>query len=178
MKTALIIIDMQQASFTQDQKRYDANGLINRINTLSSATRQAAGIVIFVQHNGTIDDGHHPSQQGWKLLPELDALEGDIFVTKSACDSFLDTELEIQLSKASIERLIIMGCATDYCVDTTVRGALGRGYPTIVPTDGHTTADREHLDAVSIINHHNAIWADFISPAGAATLMPCSDIIF
>lgn len=178
MKTALIIIDMQQGSFTSDQNRHDVDGLIARINTLSSATRRTSGIVIFVKHNGKIDDAHHPSQPGYRLLPELDVFENDVIVTKTSCDSFLDTELETHLVNTSVDRLIITGCATDYCVDTTVRGALGRGYATIVPTDGHTTSDREHLDAISIINHHNAVWADFISPAGAATLMPCREITF
>jgi nicotinamidase-related amidase len=36
----------------------------------------------------------------------------------------------------------VTGCATDECVDTTARSALARGYSTIVPEDGHTTADR------------------------------------
>ena len=65
-----------------------------------------------------------------------------------------------------IDRLIITGCATDYCVDTTVRSALARGWPTIVPSDGHTTVDRPHLSATQIIAHHNAIWADFLAPEG------------
>jgi nicotinamidase-related amidase len=61
-------------------------------------------------------------------------------------------------------------------VDTTVRSALGRGYATIVPSDGHTTADRPHLSAEKIIAHHHAIWSDFIAPSEPAVLCPCADV--
>jgi nicotinamidase-related amidase len=73
--------------------------------------------------------------------------------------------------------LVVTGCATDYCVDTTVRSALARGYATIVPMDGHTTSDRPHLSARKIIEHHNAIWADFIAPGGPAVVCRCADVL-
>ena len=56
-----------------------------------------------------------------------------------------------------------------------MRAALARGYRTKVPRDGHTTADRPHLPAARIIEHHNAIWADFLSPAGPAIVCACED---
>ena len=81
------------------------------------------------------------------------------------------------LEEAAIRDLIITGCASDYCVDTTVRSALAKGYRTIAPSDGHTTSDRPHLSARKIIQHHNAIWSDFISPAGPATVRPCDEVL-
>ena len=38
--------------------------------------------------------------------------------------------------------LLVTGCATDFCVDTTVRVAASRDYEIVVVADGHTTADR------------------------------------
>ena len=176
MTTALVIIDLQEGSFTPRTARYDTPGLVSRLNRLAGAVRSAGGPVIFVQHDGPPGDPHHPDQPGWQLLPELDVREGDLFVRKTACDAFLGTSLEAALAALSADRLILTGCATDYCVDTTVRSALARGYSTIVPSDGHTTADRPHLSARQIIAHHNAIWADFIAPGGAATVCPCADV--
>ncbi len=40
------------------------------------------------------------------------------------------------------DALNITGWATDYYLDETVRSALVRGYPTVVPSDGHTASDR------------------------------------
>src|SRR3546814_9524216 len=76
---------------------------------------------------------------------------------KTACDAFLGTRLEEMLRMHGATRLILAGCATDYCVDTTVRAALARGWRTTVPSDGHTTADRPHLSAAKIIEHHNEL---------------------
>jgi nicotinamidase-related amidase len=176
MRTALLIIDMQQGSFTSDTPRHDAEGLVSRLNALATRVRSANGMVVYVQHDGPVGDPHHPDEPGWQLLAELAPADADVFVRKTSCDSFLNTNLHDVLGQNGIARVIVTGCATDYCVDTTVRSALARGYPTIVPADGHTTADRPYLPAQKIIEHHNFVWSDFISPAGPATVIPCADI--
>ena len=176
MKTALVIIDLQQGSFTPDIPRYDVDGLVRRLNSLADAVRARDGSVVFVQHDGPPGDPHHPDLPGWLLLPDLHVRTGDLTVRKTACDAFLGTTLDATLRSLSVDQLVVTGCATDYCVDTTVRSALARGYATIVPMDGHTTSDRPHLSARKIIEHHNAIWADFIAPAGPATVCRCADV--
>jgi nicotinamidase-related amidase len=175
MRQALLIIDMQQGSFTDAAPKFDAGGLTRRLNSLADAVRTTNGAVVFIQHDGPLGDPHHPDLPGWKLLPDLDVREGDAIIRKKSCDAFLGTTLDEFLRSGSIERLIITGSATDYCVDTTVRSALARSYSTIAPADGHTTSDRPHLSAKQIIEHHNAIWADFIAPAGPAIVCPCSE---
>jgi nicotinamidase-related amidase len=176
MTHALIIIDMQQGSFGEATPQHDATALISRLNRLAGAVRARGGAVVFIQHDGPPGDPHHPDLPGWRLLADLDVQPADTIIRKTSCDAFLDTELEAFLRAHSIERLIVTGCATDYCVDTTVRSALARSYPTTVPSDGHTTPDRPHLSAAKIIEHHNAIWADFLAPRGPAVVCPCSDV--
>lgn len=176
MKQALLIIDMQQGSFTTETPRHDAVALVIRLNRLAEVVRRRGGDVVYIQHDGPEGDPHHPSLPGWRLLRELDAQVTDTVIRKRSCDSFLETGLEDFLKQRGIEQLIVTGCATDYCVDTTVRSALARRYPTIVPSDGHTTSDRPHLPAVKIIEHHNAIWADFIAPSGPAVIRRCADV--
>lgn len=176
MTDALIVIDMQQGSFGPASPRHDAAGLVGRLNDLARQVRVAGGAVIFVQHDGPPGDPHHPSEAGWHLLPGLEARPDDSIVRKTSCDAFLGTTLDDLLRETGIDRLIITGCATDYCVDTTVRAALARGWPTIVPSDGHTTADRPHLSATQIIAHHNAIWADFLAPKGPAIVRRCAEL--
>lgn len=175
-KSALIVIDMQCGIFTEARPRYDAEGLVQRLNALAARVRAAGGNVIFIQHQGPPGDDLHPSRPGYRLLPSLEIGPADAIIQKTACDAFLGTPLEEQLGRAGVEQVIITGCATDDCVDTTVRSALARGHETIVPRDGHTTADRPYLAATKIIEHHNAIWGNFISPAGSATLCLCQDI--
>lgn len=177
MTTALLIIDMQVASFMPMSSRHDPAGLIQRLNRLAAQTRANNGVVIFVQHDGPPGDPYQPETEGWNILPELDLNDDDIVVRKRSCDSFLHTDLAHILERRAVDDLVITGCATDYCVDTTVRSALGRGYKTTVPEDGHTTGTtRPHLKAEQIIAHHNGVWADFLSPAGAARVVPCANV--
>jgi nicotinamidase-related amidase len=175
MTRALLIIDMQRGSFTQASPRHDADALVRRLNSLAARVRAEGGVVIFVQHEGPPGDLHHPDQPGFQLLPDLVVGDRDLTVRKTSCDAFLATDLADVLAAANVDELIVTGCATDYCVDTTVRAALGRGYPTLAPSDGHTTANRRHLTATQIIAHHNAVWADFISPAGPARVCSCAE---
>ncbi len=176
MRTALIVVDMQKGSFTDTTPRFDAENLVQRLNDLAARVRAASGLVIFIQHNGPKGDAHHPGNAGWELLADLETDNRDHFVNKTTCDAFIDTELSSILNDAQVQRLIVTGCASDFCVDTTIRSALAHGFETIAPSDGHTTADRPYLTAQKIIEHHNAIWADFMSPAGAAQSIPCSDV--
>ncbi|MCW5734856.1 MAG: isochorismatase family protein [Enhydrobacter sp.] len=174
MSDALIVIDMQQGSFGPATPRHDAAGLVGRLNILAEDVRAAGGAVVFIQHDGPPGDPHHPDAPGWRLLPDLHVRPEDTIIRKQSCDAFLHTSLDKFLGARVIDRLIVTGCATDYCVDTTVRSALARGLPTIVPSDGHTTADRPHLPAKKIIEHHNAIWSDFLAPRGPAVVRPCA----
>jgi nicotinamidase-related amidase len=176
MTHALLIIDMQRGSFGATTPRHDTAGLVGRLNRLAGLVRETAGSVVFIQHDGPPGDPHHPDSPGWKLLDALEVQPADAIIRKTSCDAFLDTSLEEFLRTRAIDRLIVTGCATDYCVDTTVRSALARGYPTTVPSDGHTTSDRAHLPAIKIIEHHNAIWSDFLAPRGPALICSCSEV--
>ncbi len=176
MTDTLIIIDLQQGAFGDATPKYDSAGLVDRLNKLAGAVRTRGGAVVFIQHDGQPGEPFHPELPGWNLLDELDAQPTDTVIRKTSCDAFLGTPLDEFLRSRAIDRLIITGWATDYCVDTTVRSALARGYPTVVPSDGHTVSNRPHLAAEQIIAHHNAIWADFIAPRGPAVVCPCADV--
>lgn len=177
MNQALLIIDMQIGSFGEGSDRHDVPGLISRLNSLAERIRDRGDMVIFIQHDGPPDDPHHPSKPGWWILPDLDRGPDDLVIRKASCDAFLETGLENALTRLGVEALIVTGCATDFCVDTTIRSALARRYTTIVPTDGHTTANRRYLSAVQIMEHHHAVWSDFIAPAGPARLTTCAEIL-
>ena len=177
MRQALIVVDMQRGSFTPATPRHDTEGLVGRLNALAARVRRAGGLVVFVQHEGPEGDPHHPDEPGFQLLPSLRVEAGDRRVLKTACDSFLGTSLDAELAAAGVRDVIVTGCATDFCVDTTVRSALARGYRTTVPDDCHTTSDRPHLSAAKIIEHHNAIWADFLSPVGPARVCSCDQAV-
>jgi nicotinamidase-related amidase len=171
---ALLVIDMQVALFAGSAK-FDAVGLVSRINRLSRQIRDSGGRVVFVRH--TEDSGDFKAgNAGWQLLPDLEVDEQDDVISKSTCDCFAATELSTLIPPQAARRLIITGCATDFCVDTTVRSAAVRGYDVWAPEDGHTTADRPHLSAEQVIQHHNYIWSDFIGARGPVNITRMSDL--
>lgn len=166
MPDALLIIDMQAGSFGPANPRHEAAAVVERLNALSRWIRARGGAVIWVQHDGPPGDAHEPGSEGWRILPALDRRPGDETINKTACDSFLGTRLEAVLRERNIGRVIIAGCATDFCVDTTVRSSTARGFETWAVSDGHTMADRPHLRAAKVIEHHNYIWSELIAPGG------------
>jgi nicotinamidase-related amidase len=172
---ALLVVDMQAGLFEGNPPRYDADGVIQRINQVASAVRSTGGIVIFIQHedNGSLRQG----TKGWEILPTLERKDSDPLVHKQACDSFYQTELADVLEKHGVRQLIVTGCATDFCVDTTIRAAASRDYEVVVVKDGHTTKDRPHLDAKSIIEHHNWMWENLILPRSEVKVLPASSIV-
>lgn len=174
--TALLIIDMQIGLFNEPRPRHDVEGTIDRINTLAGAVRASDGRVIFIQHDGPPGDTFEPGADGWHIVPTLDRAEHDVTIHKRACDAFCETDLASTLARFGVTRLLVTGCATDFCVDTTVRAALSLDYEVVVVADGHTTADRPHLDACSIIRHHNWMWEGLIHPRRRVEVLPTEEI--
>lgn len=172
---AMLVIDMQQGLF-DELPRFDPEGVVERINRLTERVRAANGTVLFIQHDGPKGDVLEPGTGGWELLAALNRRDNDPVIRKSACDAFLDTGLADTLDRLRATTLIITGCATDFCVDTTLRAATSRGFDVLVPTDCHTTGDRPHLDAKAIIAHHNFMWENLILPAHPVKAVPAREI--
>ncbi|MNE87205.1 Isochorismatase family protein [compost metagenome] len=77
-----------------------------------------------------------------------------------------------------MDRLLISGCATDFCVDTTLRSAASKGFDVTVLTDAHTTADRPHLNAEQIIEHHHWMWQHLsLSKGRSVTLLTTDQLL-
>jgi nicotinamidase-related amidase len=158
----LLIVDMQVA-LLEGPPKHDLDGVVDRINRLAAQIRGQGGKVIFIQH---VDAGRghlDPLAPAFQLLPELKREPSDIVVRKHLNDAFAGTSLKARLDDIAPDRLLIAGWATDFCVDSTVRSSVSHGYNVVVVADAHTLNDRPHLDAASVIRHHNWIWSDLIA---------------
>jgi nicotinamidase-related amidase len=161
-KDVLIVVDMQ-VGLLDGLPKHDLAGVIQRINALAAMVRQKAGLVVWIRHCGRAGDGFEPGSKGWTFLPELDRQPGDVVVEKTLNDSFAGTVLHDTLQRGAPDRILIAGWATDSCVDSTVRSAISRDYNVVVVSDGHTLSDRPHLDAPTVIRHHNWVWSDLLT---------------
>jgi ureidoacrylate peracid hydrolase len=66
-----------------------------------------------------------------ELTPQLD----DLIVYKSRFSGFYKTELDAKLQQMGIKYLIITGCTTSICVESTVRDAMFRDYLCVLLAD-------------------------------------------
>lgn len=167
---ALLIIDMQKGSFTSKTPRFDTEDIVNRINNLAHLYRKNNFPVIFIQHDGTTMDEFIPQTTEWELLDDLKTNSKDIFIDKYANDVFYKSKLQETLTHLNINVLTITGCATDFCVESTIQSALTNDYDIIVVKDGHTTGNRPHIKAEKVIEHYNWVWQNMIPTKGKITV--------
>src|ERR1700722_929909 len=162
-KTALLVIDVQcgilddpgLARKKEIARAHDET--VARIAGLIERARTASVPVIYVQHEGGRGHRLEPGTSGWPLRPEITPQTGEAVIPKRACDAFFQMTLGAELAAAGIEQLMVCGCMTEYCIDTTVRRVLSLGYDVSLAADGHMTADTDTLRFEQIIAHHNAL---------------------
>ena len=155
--TALLVIDMQVGNFEESAPVYGGGDLLSRISSLIARARAAGVPVVYVQHCGPDGATDQPGTPGWEIHPAISPVEGDLVVQKRHPDAFQDTNLRHELESRGIERLIIAGIQTEYCVDTTCRRAYSLGYQATLVKDAHSTWDADRLTAPQIIAHHNEV---------------------
>jgi biuret amidohydrolase len=74
-------------------------------------------------------------EPGHDIITALAPADGEIVIDKSGKGAFYATDLDLILSNAGIEDLIVCGVTTEVCVNTTVREANDRGYRCVVLAD-------------------------------------------
>jgi len=174
---ALLIVDMQVGSFSDKTPRFDTKGVVQRINQVSNYFRDQGEAVIFIQHDGTKEKYLFHGTEDWEILPELTQASNDIFIEKTANDSFYNTGLDQTLKKYNIQELYISGCATDFCVNATIHSALVKDFNITIIKDCHTTADRLSFSAEKLILFHNWLWENLTPTKGRIRLLSAHDII-
>jgi nicotinamidase-related amidase len=171
--TALIVIDVQNAVV---EEAHDRDRIVGNIAALVSKARAAGVPVIWVQHN---DEELVRGTGEWEYVPELKMVAGEPVVHKSYNDSFEDTNLETHLGGLGVGHLVIAGAQTEWCVRSTLHGAIARGYDALLVSDAHTTGDMsEEIPATSIIKMTNTYWKWHSAPGRTAGIMTTAEVSF
>lgn len=69
------------------------------------------------------------------IVPELKPHAGDIVVYKHRFSGFYQTDLDATLKQLEVKYLIVTGCTTSVCVESTVRDAMFRDYACVLLAD-------------------------------------------
>lgn len=153
-RCALLLVDLQDALCRGRWAAFEAPALLMRLDAAAASARAAGVVVVWIQHEEA-EGPLAPGGPGWQLDASLHPEPQDLRVRKTACDAFFRTPLHPLLQQHGVQRVVIGGLQTEFCVDSTVRGALAHGYPTVLLADGHGTLDTEVLRAPQIVAHHN-----------------------
>jgi len=154
--TALLVIDAQNGvnlhghwgGCSGHRNNPDAEA---HIAALLAAWRAAHGTVYFTFHNSreaasplklTLDSG--------RSMPGLEPLPSERVIVKDVNSGFTGTELELNLRRDGISRLVVAGFFTNMCVETTVRAAGNMGYDTYLVHDACAAGNRLAPDGSSI----------------------------
>jgi nicotinamidase-related amidase len=149
-----------------------------RIRSMLDRARQAQIPVIHVQHDGGPGHRLEPGTPGWPIRKEIAPEPGEPVIRKRASDAFFETNLQQELAARNVGRLVIAGCMTPYCIDTSARRAVSLGYDVLLAADGHMTADTPALRFEQIIAHHNTVLDGFSAGDHEVRVVPSSEIIF
>jgi nicotinamidase-related amidase len=168
MSKALLIIDVQQSLV--DEGIWDFERVIKHLNQLIAKARKEKIPIIFIRDTRVEPDG--------KFHYLLDHESNDIEIIKTFCNSFMETHLDELLKNKNIDKLIVGGLQSDFCVDTTCRQAAALGYDVLLVADAHSTLDHEHLKAEQIVAHHNRILRNFDSAAGKVRVSEAKNVSF
>ena len=80
--------------------------------------------------------------------PGFEPIAGEIVVEKDVNSGFIGTSLEVQLRRAGISRLVIVGFFTNFCVETTTRMSGNLGFDTYLVDDCCSTSNRVGPDGI------------------------------
>lgn len=176
MKSAILVIDLQVGLFDVPGEPFDYQRTIARINKITDSARKNKIPVIIIQHEQ--DEGLlEYNSPGWSLVEDLQTESKDYIIRKTTPNSFLRTNLNEILKNEKIDNLIICGYATEFCIDSTVRGAAALGYSIDIVSNGHTTHDKSHAQAELIIQHHNETLSNIKSFGVNITAIKSNEIL-
>ena len=174
--TALVVIDMQTILF--DPEPPEAEAVVARINGLASRARAAGAPVVWVQHETAGGGDLVPDTPGWELHPGLVTDPSDLFVRKAMSDAFLRTELHTLLAERGVRHVTVCGYSSEFCVDSSVRGAASRGYAVTLAADAHTSHDKPHATGLQIRVHENETLSNISSFQVEIDARPAAEITF
>jgi nicotinamidase-related amidase len=132
--TAVLVIDLQVGVL---EGCFDVPGVVARAGALVARARREGVPVVWVQHEEA--DMPHGSA-GWQLAPGLAPAAGEPAIRKSCCDAFVGTPLHTVLDDLGVQRLVLAGAQSDYCIRATAQRAVTEGYAIVLASDAHTTA--------------------------------------
>lgn len=145
MKPALLIIDMQNKFFKENQASADSlNKAIEYINAAIALFRKR-NLPIFVIYHKSEEENLVPGTPDFEMSERLKLEPQDAHVTKTYGNSFAKTDLTEKLKELGIDTIIVTGFCAEYCVLSTYRGAEDLDFKPIILRGAIASDNAEHI---------------------------------
>ncbi|MFB7170217.1 hydrolase [Streptomyces sp. NPDC056254] len=150
--TALVLIDLQTGILARPATRPTAE-ILERGVALATAFRGRRLPVVLVKVAWSPDGGDLPTANvdrpgpaaappaAFSEIPAELAALADVLVTKRHWGAFTGTELDLQLRRRGIHRIVLAGISTSVGVESTARTAWELSYDLVFPEDASADAD-------------------------------------
>lgn len=95
-----------------------------------------------------------PGTWGHQFIEELTPVGDELVVPKYRSSAFWGTNLDLLLRSNGIETLVVAGCTTEGCVESTARDAMFANYYVVIASDCVASDDRAQHDASMLLMEH------------------------
>jgi nicotinamidase-related amidase len=154
-KTALVLIDLQNAIVGMSPVPHTAAKVVENSRKLAEAFRAHGAPVVYVRVdlNGfmklPVDQPHNRGDKPMpaaasEITPSAGFQHGDILVTKRHWGAFAGTGLEQQLKSRGIDTVVLAGISTNAGVESTARQGTGLGFAFVLVEDACSSQNAEH----------------------------------
>lgn len=92
--------------------------------------------------------------RGQEFVPGLEPAEGEVVVKKYRSSGFWGTNLDLVLRSNGITSVVMAGCTTEGCVESTARDAMFNDYYVVIATDAVASDDRQQHEASLFLMAH------------------------
>jgi len=161
-----------------DLSMYDASR--PALASLLSAARENSALVVHIQNTALADrmsdspaqirfnlrmheEAHSdrmplhytiPGTPGHEFVPEFAPQPGEAVVRKYRSSGFWGTNLDLLLRSNDIKTVVVAGCTTEGCVESTARDAMFNDYYVVIATDCVASDDPSQHDASMLLMRH------------------------
>lgn len=153
----LMVVDVQNALIKN--RPYNEKKVIENIKKLIVKARGNNKEVIYVRHDDGKGTEFEKNTDGWQIYNEVSPNSDEYIVEKQYNSAFHMTGLKAYLESKGIDRIILVGLQTEYCMDATLKSAFDYEYKIVIPEETNTTFDNEFLSGEKLYEFYNyKIW--------------------
>lgn len=170
-RTAHVVVDLQVGFMAPGAVAETPMNLqiLPNVDRISAAVRAAGGLNIFLRYTfdpdwtgffGRFDPtaiepmkaAFSPGAEQHALWPDMDVQPGDLILDKTRFSALIPgtCELAAELEARGVDTLIVTGCVSNCCCESTIRDAMQMNYAIVFVADGNAArTDEDHNGAVA-----------------------------